>query len=52
MNKVKREKHEVMMTNSNSKTGDLFFGLSGTGVNSTKRDNRNDSRLREDLNLK
>lgn len=52
MNKGKKENHEVIINEENKKNGDLYFGLSGLGVNTTKKDNRNDLRLKEDMNLK
>ncbi len=52
MYKGKKENHEVKINEGNTKNGDLYFGLSGLGVNTTKKDNRNELRLKEDMNLK
>jgi hypothetical protein len=52
MHKGKKENHEVRINEKNTKNNDLYFGLSGLGVNTTKKDNRNDLRLKEDMNLK
>lgn len=51
MQKGKIEGHEVVIKNVN-KINSNQFGLSGLGVNTTKKDNRKDSRIKEDISSK
>lgn len=51
MNKGKLENHEVRIMDESTGAGDLYFGLLGTSVNTTKTNKRKDSGIKEDLKL-
>jgi hypothetical protein len=49
MTENNRKSYEITRTWKNGKKGSLTFGLAGLGVNTTKKDNRENSRIKDDI---